>query len=185
LILARFGALLWAALLMSFLATVLPANAENLGPGGGTRVVVGDQIVGPYRLWVTTSPEPAQTGLLTILVRVTDPNTGKKITDGVTIEVALVNPEDGTRLTGAATHHDAGNPVDYVAHFQMPAAGSWSGSIHINGPAGPADVTFVARVLSPRSSSTLVLMGLPFLAVVAFLGGAWYWRSARRSFQVA
>jgi hypothetical protein len=183
--LARLRSLVWAALLVSLLAAVLPADAENLGPGGGTRVIVGDQIVGPYRLWVTTSPEPAQTGLLTILVRVTDPNTGKKITDGITIDVALANPEDGTRLTGAATHHDSGNSVDYVAHFQMPSAGSWSGSMHISGPSGPADVTFVTRVLSARSYDTLVLMGLPFLAVIAFLGGVWYWRSARRPLRVA
>ena len=45
---------------------------------GGTRVIVGDQVVGAYQIWLTTSPEPAQVGTLTIDVRLTDPRTGQK-----------------------------------------------------------------------------------------------------------
>ncbi len=172
-------ALLLLFISAALLAPVTSSEAENLGPGGGARVVVGDQVVGPYRLWVTTSPEPAQVGVLTIDVRISDPATGKKITDA-TIDVELVNPEDGARLTGAATHKDAGNPIDYAAHIQMPTAGSWSGTLRIAGPSGPATVTFTQRVLEPRSTSTLVVLGLPFLVVLLGAGGLWYWRAGGR-----
>jgi hypothetical protein len=169
-------AVLLLALALALFGAAQTGRAENLGPGGGTRVVVGDQVIGPYSLWVTTSPEPAQVGMLTIDVRVSDPASGKKITDA-TIDVELVNPEDGTRLTGAVTHKDAGNPIDYAAHIQMPAAGSWNGTLRINGSAGQATVTFTQRVLEPRSSSTLVVLGLPFLVMLLGLGGVWYWRA--------
>ena len=70
----------WLVLVLCALVSVIltaagagAARAENLGPGGGTRIVIGDQVVGPYLLLVTTSPEPAQVGLVTVVVRVSDP----------------------------------------------------------------------------------------------------------------
>ncbi|HEX9116383.1 MAG TPA: FixH family protein [Anaerolineae bacterium] len=156
-------------------AAVAPALAENLGPGGGSRVITGDQIVGPSRVWLTISPEPAQVGTLTFDVRLTDPQSGKRITDA-DIRVTLTNPDDGSKLTHAVTHHDAGNPIDYAAHVDVPSAGSWSGVLQVSGAAGSAQIEFVEPVLSPRSSSTLVVIGLPFLALLCLLAGVWYWR---------
>ncbi len=161
---------------MLFLGFAAPALAENLGPGGGTRVIVGDQVVGAYRLWVTTSPEPAQVGIVTLDVRVSDPNSGQKVTDA-DIQVVLTNADTGDRLAQAVTHHDAGNPIDYAAHLDVPAAGSWSGELRVSGAAGSSQVSFVTPVLAPRSSSTLVVIGIPFLALLLILGGVWYWRA--------
>ena len=147
-------------------------------------MIVGDQVSGPYRLWVTASPEPAQVGRVTFAVRVTDPQTNQKVTDA-DIQVELRNPEDNTVLSKAATHHDSGNPIDYAAHIEVPTAGSWSGVLRVKGAAGTTQVEFVDRVLSPRSSSTLVVLGLPFLALLGILGGIWYWRAAARRPQPA
>ena len=54
-------------------------RAENLGPGCGTRVIAGDEAVGPYRLFITSSPDPAQPGKVTFVVRITDPKTGETV----------------------------------------------------------------------------------------------------------
>jgi hypothetical protein len=166
-------------LALAVLLAFVPASAENLGPGGGTRIVIGDQVVGPYRLLVTVSPEPAQVGTVTFVIRVTDPSSGSRVEDA-DIMVTLLNGDTGARVESRATHASAGNPLDYAAHLVMDQPGSWSGTVRVSSPAGSADVTFVQRVLAPRRTSTLVLMALPFLLVLGGLGGLWLARSARR-----
>jgi len=164
--------------LLLFLMSACPgvSRAENLGPGGTTRIIVGDQIVGPYRLYVTVSPEPAQTGRVTFVVRISDPQSDDKVRDAeVTIE--LVHSEDGSVLTGEATHKDSGNPIDYAAHMQIGQPGVYNGTIRITGLAGPADVAFTQRVLAPRKLGTALALGLPFLVILGILGIVWYRRS--------
>ncbi len=161
----RYILLLCAWLLLWHGAAGRPARAENLGPGGGTRIIVGDEVVGPYRLLVTSAPEPAQVGTVTFAVRISDPATGDKVLDA-DVAVELVHSQDGSTVSGPATHEDAGNPIDYAAHLQIEKPGIYNGAIRIQGPAGAAEVTFTQRVLAPRQFSTVLLIGLPFLAIL-------------------
>ncbi len=152
-----------------------PASAENLGPGGGTRVIVGDQVVGAYQIWMTTSPEPVQVGILTLDIRLTNPRTGQKETNA-TIDVQLTSSNDGSIINTQATHHDSGNAIDYASHIQIDVPASYNVAVHVNGPAGVSDVNFVVPVLAARSASTVLLIGLPFLVVLGIAGGIWYSR---------
>lgn len=152
------------------------ARAENLGPGGGTRVIAGDEAVGPYRLFITSSPDPAQPGKVTFVVRITDPNSGETVKTA-DVRVVLALPESNVTLDAAATHEDAGNPVDYAAHVQIDQPGQYEGIIRLTAAAGPAEVKFIQRVLTPRTTSTLVVLALPFAAALAILGGFWYLRA--------
>ncbi len=153
--------------------------AENLGPGGGTRVITGDQVVGPYRLYITSSPEPALVGTVTYVVRVSDPASNEKIRDAE-ITVQLTHSTKGTVLKHAATHADAGNPIDYAAHIAVEQAGTWDGIITVVGPAGTAQVTFLQRVSPPRQLNTLIAAGIPFLVILGLLAGLWLARSGGR-----
>jgi len=176
-----FGVLraLCVSVVISVVFSLLPAphaQAENLGPGGGTRVIAGDEIVGPYRLLFTSSPEPAQIGTVTFVARLSDPKTGEKVRDAeVTVE--LKHSETGATLSHAATHADAGNPIDYVAHIPLDQAGQWEGILRVNGPAGSAELPFMQRVSPKRQLSTLILAGVPFLVVLGLLAGLWFARS--------
>jgi len=172
------GGRAWLLFLAILLIPTL-AYAENLGPGGGTRIIVGDEVVGPYRLLFTTSPEPAQVGTVTFVVRVSDPQTDAKVRDADVI-VELVNGETGTRLTHAATHFDSGNLVDYAAHIQIDQAGQWSGTLRVRGSAGTAETTFIEPVLPQRQVGTLIVVGIPFVVLLGVLGGLWLARSASR-----
>jgi hypothetical protein len=154
-------------------------GAENLGPGGGMRVITGDEAVGPYRLLITSSPEPAQVGQVTIAVRVTDLKTGETVKDA-DVRVTLTLPDADVDLEQAATHADAGSPVDYAAHLEIVEPGQYDGFVRITGPAGPAEVRFTQRVLPSRTTSTLLVLALPFAAVLAILG-FWYLRSGSRN----
>lgn len=162
------------------LALAAPAvHAENLGPGGGTRVIVGDQVIGPYRLYVTSSPEPALVGTVTYAVRVSDPSTGEKIKDAE-VTVQLTHSTTKTTLKHAATHADAGNPIDYAAHIVIEQSGTWDGTVTVVSRAGQAEVTFLQRVNPPRQLNTLIAAGIPFLVILGVLAGVWLARSGSR-----
>ena len=167
--------LLTALLLVSLLLAPL-AQAENLGPGGGTRVIAGDESVGPYRILFTSSPEPAQIGRVTFVVRLSDIKTDEKVR-GAEVVVDLKHSETGATLSQAATHADAGNPTDYAAHVQIDQTGQWQGVLRVRGAAGTAEVPFMQRVAPKRQLSTLVLTGIPFLVILGLMAGLWFVRS--------
>jgi hypothetical protein len=170
------------ATLCMVLAICVPsaAHAENLGPGGGTRVIAGDETFGPYRLFVTSSPAPAQTGKVTFVARITDPKTGATVKDA-DVRVSLSLPDTDVRLDAAATHQDAGNPVDYAAHVQIDQPGQYDGVLRVSAAAGPTEITFVQPVMAPRSTSMLLILALPFVAALVILGGFWYFRFGSRN----
>ena len=172
----RTLAWLLAALLLASLLLAPHAQAENLGPGGGTRVIAGDEVVGPYRLLFTSSPEPAQIGKVTFVVRLSDPKTDEKVRDAEAV-IELKHSETGATLSQAATHADAGNPTDYVAHFQLDQPGQWEGVLRVRGPAGSAELPFMQRISPKRQISTLVIAGAPFLVVLGLLAGLWFARA--------
>lgn len=159
----------------AFAAAPSVVRAENLGPGGGTRIIVGDEVVGPYRLLVTVAPEPAQVGIVTFVIRISDPASSEKVRDADVI-VELVHSEDRTVLTGAATHDNAGNPIDYAAHMLIEKPGTYNTRIRITGPAGLAEVPFTQRVVARRGLGTLLLIGLPFVVLLGILAGIWFGR---------
>ncbi len=170
-----------ALVIITMLLTLsaLPTHAENLGPGGGTRIITGDEVVGPYRLLITAAPEPAQVGTLTIVVRVNDANTGRRV-DDATIQVELTQGASGLRLTEAATHANAGNEIDYAAHFAVDQPGTWDGQVRVAGPAGMAEVSFVQRVQAQRQVGVLIAAGIPFIVILGVLAGLWLVRSGRK-----
>jgi hypothetical protein len=172
--------ILGAVLLLGVMLALAPmlATAENLGPGGGARVIAGDEVVGPYRLFVTASPEPAQIGQVTFVVRVSDGKSGEKVKDA-DVRVALVLTD--VRLEQAATHQDAGSPIDYAAHMQVDQPGQYDGMIRVVAAQGLAELRFTQRILPPRSTSTLFILALPFVAALLILGGLWYFRAGGRT----
>ncbi len=167
---------------LAALITLAPAlaRAENLGPGGGTRVIAGDEAVGPYRLFVTSAPEPAQTGPLTIVVRVSDIRNDEKVKDAE-VQIVLALPGTGARLEAMATHADAGNPIDYAAHMTITQPGQYEGVIRVSAGQGAAELRFTQRVLPPRTTSTLLVLALPFVAALVILGGLWFLRAKPRA----
>ncbi len=155
------------------------AAAENLGPGGGSRLIVGDELVGPYRLLVTSSPNPATAGTVTYVVRITDPKTGEKVRDAqVAVELTLA--DGSATASGEATHKNAGNEIDYAAHVPLGQDGSWNGMLRVTGSLGSSEVKFVQTVAPQRSISTVILVGIPFAVMLAVFGAMYFVRSSGR-----
>ncbi len=167
-------------LLLTFVTLILvvlatgAAAAENLGPGGGSRLIVGDEIVGAYRLLATSSPNPATVGKVTFVVRVTDPQSGEKVRDAqVEVELRL----DDQVLKQDATHQNAGNEIDYAAHIPIDKAGSWSGVLRVSGARGSAECEFVQTVSPQRTLSTVILVGIPFAVMLGVFGVMYFVRT--------
>ncbi|MGE5603446.1 MAG: hypothetical protein ACM30E_10360 [Nitrososphaerales archaeon] len=171
--------LIGLAILVLIILTARAAAAENLGPGGGSRLIVGDEIVGAYRLLATSSPNPATTGTVTYVIRVSDPQSGVKVRDAQ-VEIELTSEDGATVIKDAANHKNAGNDIDYAAHIPVQQAGAWNGVIRVNGSAGSSEVKFLQPVSPPRSISTVILVGIPFLVMLGVFGAMYYVRAGGR-----
>jgi hypothetical protein len=167
--------LLVALALLLVILGARAAWAENLGPGG-SRVIIGDQVVGPYRLLVTSSPNHATTGTVTFVVRVSDPRSGAIVRDAV-VEVTLT--KGATSVVMPATHEDAGNAVDYAAHVDLVEQGSWNGVLRVTGPAGTSEAPFLQQVTTPRTLNTVILVGIPFAAIIVVFVAMWLVRTRK------
>lgn len=175
--------LLGSIILILVVLTARVAVAENLGPGG-SRLITGDEMVGPYRLLITSSPNPATTGTVTFVVRVSDPQSGAKVRDAQ-VEIELTSTDGSTVLKQPATHQNAGNEIDYAAHIPVPQDGAYNGVVRVNGSLGSSAVRFVQTVAPQRSLSTVILVGVPFVAMLGVLGAMFYLRSGSRKTEPA
>lgn len=171
--------LLASIILILIVVTARAAAAENLGPGGGSRLILGDELVGPYRILATSSPNPATTGTVTYVVRVTDPQTGVKVRDAQ-VEVELTLAANGAVVKEAATHQNAGNEIDYVAHIPLQQEGSWNGVLRVTGSQGTSEAKFIQTVAPQRSLSTIILVGIPFIVMVGVFAAMYFVRSGER-----
>lgn len=157
-----------------FIVYWLPVWA--VGPGtGGSKVRVSDEKIGPYILLVATSPLPVTIDQqMSVMVRVTDRKTGQLRREAV-VMVKASPREGGPILTAQATHKNAGNDYDYVAHFDIEKKGQWDITVSVEDELGQAEVTFTETATRGLSSKVLIGVAVPFV-VLAVVVGAYLWR---------
>lgn len=150
--------------------------AYAIGPGtGGSKIRVNEEQVGPYILLVATSPLPVTLDQqMSVWVRVTDGQSEALRRDAV-VTVAATPRDGGQTLTAQATHQNAGNDYDYVAHFEVETTGQWDLTVTVEDAPGPADVSFVETVSSGVSTTVIIGLAIPFVIIAGVIG--WYlWR---------
>jgi len=179
--------LLAAIILTLVILTTRAAAAENLGPGGGSRLILGDELVGPYRILATSSPNPATSGTVTYIIRLTDPESGAKVKDAqVEVELTLADGNAaGTVVKGTATHKDSGNDVDYAAHLPLQQEGSWNGVLRVTGSLGSSESQFVQNISPQRTISTVILVGIPFVVMLGVFAAMYFVRAGGRKAKAA
>lgn len=160
--------------LLIIILSVHPVLA--IGPGtGGSKIRVDEEQVGPYQLLVATSPLPVTTAQpMSVWVRLTDAATDQLRRKAV-VTVEATPPEKGATLTAQATHQNAGNDYDYVAHFDIDQTGQWDITVTVEDELGQADVTFSETVSRGASTRLLVGLGIPFVVLVVVVG-IYLWR---------
>ena len=134
----------------------------------GGQVQVADQPVGPYRVTVTSSPNPLRTGTADISVIVLQ-GTDQLVTDAAVFVDALP-AHGGTMGRYPATHQNAFNKRYYAANVRFPSAGRWLLTVHVTSPRGGGDVQFSTDVSGAVLGMTPFEFGcaaIPALGVVA------------------
>ncbi len=111
----------------------------------GGVVQVADQVVGPYRVTVTTSPNPLRTGIADVSAIVLE-GVDQLVPDAdVRVQAApAARPADVAGYP--ATHANATNKQYYAANVRVPDAGRWLFTIQVQGPQGGGEVHFSADV---------------------------------------
>ncbi len=166
---------------LAFLLVIIIVAYSNpaalaIGPGtGGSKIRVNEENVGPYTLLVATSPLPVTLDQqMSVWVRVSDPVTNDLRREAQVV-VAATHHDTGQTLTAEATHKNAGNDYDYVAHFDIKNSGQWDVTVTISDEPGVAEVSFVESVSSGLSVTIIIALGIPFI-VLAVIIGVYLWR---------
>ncbi|MFZ1406085.1 MAG: hypothetical protein WAW03_23590 [Anaerolineae bacterium] len=153
-----------------------PARAE--GPGtGGSRIFISDKTVGNYVLLVWAGPSPPQVGRYTVYVRVSD-LAGQQLRDGLQVSVRATEDANGAVAESEATHQNAGNSLDYAAHFQLPRKGNYQFDVTVQGAAGDAEAVFRDRVVATISFGLISAIAGPFIVII---GAVFWYMWARQS----
>lgn len=149
------------------------------GPGtGGSRIFVADKTVGPYVLLVWAGPSPAQVGRYTVYARVNDAATGRQLREGIAVRVQSTEESTGEVTEAEANHTNAGNSLDYAAHFELPRQGNYTYAVTVDGPAGQATVDFRDRVVPTITFGLISAIAGPFIVVI---GAVVWFMLARRA----
>jgi FlaG/FlaF family flagellin (archaellin) len=165
----------WPAALALALVLALAAPVQAIGPGtGGSKIRVSDQKFGPYVLLVATSPLPVTVGQLSVWVRVTDAASQQLRREAVVMAQAGLRG-GGQTLTVQATHQNAGNDYDYVAHFEVNQPGQWDITVTVDDAPGQVKTSFTETVTRGLSATVFIAVAVPFV-VLAVVAGLYLWR---------
>lgn len=166
-------------LLTTLLFLVAASPALAIGPGtGGSKIRVSDEQIGPYVLLVATSPLPVTVGQMSVWVRVTDAATDQ-LRREATVTVEATPRSGGPTLVAPATHQNAGNNYDYVAHLPVEQAGQWVVTVTVEDGPGPVETSFTETVSRGLSISLLIGLAVPFV-VLAVGVGVYLWRRSAK-----
>ena len=150
-------------LVLSVALAVLSAGAVSAN--GAVRLVVIDEVAGPYLLRVGVLPGDPTLGPLHVSILIQDA-TGGIAVDDATVSVAAKGP-------GSASQAEAVNspqsPQLYEGNLFLDALGEWSLTLDIDSALGQADHTFAVRA---RAEGGFNLMFIIVPAVVVLIVGS-------------
>lgn len=157
-----------------FFGGLLLITPKAQAHGGGTPQLINADI-GPY--WISTwvNPMPPQTDDFHLTIALSKPtNSNASLREAgppilnAAILVQLQSPSDPTVIfSAAATHEQSANPFLYEVDFILPNAGSWQGTITVDGPdSGNGSIEFEIEVTENASLNWPVLFISGFTLVI-------------------
>lgn len=154
------------------LCLALPLSRPVLasGPGeGGTQVKINNEVTGPYTLLVSTGPQPLEVGQINVWVRVKETVKNQTLA-GAVVTVEATPPWGGPALSAPATHENAGNPFNYLAHLQLDDPGEWQITVSVEDEPGIATVSFTETVIGGSNMPILIGLTVPFVILLLGVG---------------
>ena len=175
---------IWLTFFLAFIITLgqgLFYPVLAIGPGtGGSKIRVNEETHGPYILLIATSPLPVTAEQqMSVWVRVTDKESELLLRDAV-VKVEAMPRVGGELLVAEATHKNAGNDYDYVAHFDIEKAGQWDITVTVEDELGQVDVSFTETISKGVTATIIIGLAIPF-TVIIFVVGLYMWRRSAAS----
>ena len=160
-------------LLLSSLTLVAGLSAGNASANGSVRLVVIDEVAGPYLLRVGVLPADPIAGPLHLSILILDAETQEAVEDA-TVRVSVSG-------AGTPAETDAANspqsPELYEGNLWLDALGDWEVTLNIDSPAGPATHAFNVRA---SSESGFNLMFVIVAAAAVLVVGSLVWSQLQR-----
>ncbi len=129
------------AVFLALLAAVAALSGGTASANGAVRLVVVDEVAGPYLLRVGVLPGAPTLGPLHVSILIQDA-TGETAVEGATVSVAATGPGAPTQT---AAVNSPQNPQLYEGNLYLDALGEWSVAVDIESPLGPGRHAFAVR----------------------------------------
>lgn len=171
-----WGWSLRALALLAVLAAALSVGAASAN--GAVRLVVIDEVAGPYLLRVGVLPGEPTLGPLHVSILIQDA-TGETAVEDATVSVAAAGP-------GAASQTDAvnspQNPQLYEGNLYLDSLGEWSVALDIRSSLGEARHIFPVRARAERGFNLMfVIVAVAAVLIVVSLMASQVQRRRRLS----
>ena len=155
-----------ALAILAVLALAAGLSTGTASANGAVRLVVIDEVAGPYLLRVGVLPGDPTLGPLHVSILIQDAQ-GETAVDDATVSVAATGP-------GTASHTEAVNspqsPQLYEGNLYLDSLGEWSLTLDIDSPLGQATHIFGVRAKAEGGFNLMfVIAGAAAVLVVGTL----------------
>jgi hypothetical protein len=161
-------------LILSLIAAsaVLIPGIDTTQANGGSRPVVTDAIVGPYKMQVGIFPGKPRVGNLHLSITIGDA-TGEQTLTGATVFASLTGPAGATSIGPVPAANTPQKPQSYDIDMPLDVIGSWTLTLGTNSDLGPASIDVPLEVTEPEGFDLVLLIAgaVAILALVLWIQG--------------
>jgi hypothetical protein len=166
-----------AAVLTTLVLIVAAAAPGHAFANGGT-LRLNKTTAGPHLVSVWTQPDPPWVGRLDVSVAVMRPSTGEPVLDVTGSLSAEPLSRQGATVSARLERGAGGNLLLYHGELELPTAGPWRVTVHVEGPTGEGTATFELDVHPSGPLAKPWLLGAMGLLVAGAVG--WLWARRKR-----
>ena len=161
------------ATLLALLILVACLFAGTASANGAVRLVVIDEVAGPYLLRVGVLPADPIAGPLHVSILILDAESGEAVEDAtVRVEAAGAGTPNDTDAVNSPQSLEL-----YEGNLFLDALGDWEVTLNIDSPSGPATHAFNVRA---RSESGFNLMFVIAAAAAVLVVASLVWSQLQR-----
>ena len=166
----------WSLPVLTLIAALALAAAPSAGTAwanGAVKLVVVDEVAGPYLLRVGVLPGDPTLGPLHVSILIQDA-TGETAVEDASVNVAATGP-------GAPSRTEAVNspqsPQLYEGNLYLDSLGEWSLTLDVDGPLGQGSHAFAVRATAERGFNLMFVIAA---AAAALVLGSLVWSQLQR-----
>ena len=164
--------------LLVLTVTGSPAKTPEVSANGGTKLIVNDEIVGPYLFRVGILPGSPKVGNLHLSVLIQAAESDDIIRDGLII-VHATGPEPGMVAGPVQAKNTPINPQLFDADITLTALGSWVMTLETTSNLGESTLVVPLQVTEAEGLNLLIV--IIFVVVILAIGAlAWSQRKQRK-----